>query len=103
MQIKPLMKLTHDIMGVTSIHYAWHEFFPRGIFSAIAVLKAPIICISLLLITIILCLRTIRTLMLTAKYNVGALISVWVPVILVCLYKVKCWFGPLYVGTESTY
>ena len=103
MQIKPLMKLTHDIMGVTSIHYAWHEFFPRGIFSAIAVLKAPIICISLLLITIILCLRTIRTLMITAKHNIEALISIWVPVILVCLYKVKCWFGPLYVGTESTY
>jgi hypothetical protein len=29
-QIKPMMKVTHDIMHVTSIHYEWHEFFPHG-------------------------------------------------------------------------
>ena len=29
-QIKPLMKVTHDIMHITSIHYEWHEFFPSG-------------------------------------------------------------------------
>ena len=47
--------------------------------------------------------KDLVTVVITAKHNIEALISIWVPVILVCLYKVKCWFGPLYVGTESTY
>lgn len=33
LQIKPLIKPTKIILNITHVQYAWHEFFPGGIYS----------------------------------------------------------------------
>ncbi|XP_035551340.1 callose synthase 5 [Juglans regia] len=56
-QIKPLVKPTHDIMNIHRIDYDWHEFFPE------------------------------------AKKNYGALVALWVPVILVYFMDTQLWYA----------
>ncbi|KAL9256669.1 Callose synthase 5-like protein [Drosera capensis] len=46
-QIKPLVKPTKNVMGVTNVKYTWHEFFPnaQNNYGAVASLWAPVIMV----------------------------------------------------------
>lgn len=74
LQIKPLIKPTKDIMNVHNIHYEWHEFFPNG--NQCLFLGSVIMYFSKLIIAVV----------FSASYNVGAVMSLWAPVLLVWAY-----------------
>lgn len=73
MQIKPLIGPTKDIMRQPITTYQWHEFFPRGN-------KIINFCKVLHIYLYISC----DCLLSAAKNNIGVIIALWAPIILVC-------------------
>lgn len=88
LQIKPLVNPTKAIMSVQITNFQWHEFFPRGINPE-----------DLLCTCNILLIRKKGSYFLlvcfAAKNNIGVVIALWAPIILVWLVLVSLTYSSL--------
>lgn len=71
-----MVKPTKDIMSIRHVEYAWHEFFPNGLYLVMLNFSSPIIIFSSPHVIG-------KSYVNAAKYNYGAIVALWAPVILV--------------------
>jgi hypothetical protein len=71
------VKPTQDIMRIHRIDYDWHEFFPKGI-DMLLLASFPVFKLSFQF-------YANDSLVNAAKNNYGAVVSLWAPIILVCV------------------
>jgi len=82
LQIQPLIKPTKDVMGVHNIRYEWHEFFPNGswFFPSFFLFRGGDLHWGNPFLWLIIAIA------FAASYNIGAILSLWAPVLLVWTY-----------------
>ena len=76
LQIKPLVGPTQAIMSVHINTYQWHEFFPRG---------KPLTSLVPRCSTFMIPFYVIEFLHSAARSNIGVVIALWAPIILVTI------------------